>query len=222
MEKKVPSKVITTNPGENKIITAGDRYCYCYVSVSLTENSRLGRITDISAIDCDGHVFFGSIVYDDTKKEDESKIVNNLEFVIGGPEEVRSNFIDFIDKYYKPNNKFVQFVMDKVLWNWPIFMEFLCPKISELPSYISPLVVDLNSELANAVIINKELNDKASGGEGEYKNFVPVMIANKEIDRVSTADMLVPLPENFKNISNDNVMKQAHCIKVIHQSLYGF
>lgn len=136
--------------------------------------------------------------------------------------EIRDKFIEWLKAYYEPRQRFVQFVMDKVDWDWPIFKEFIAPEGVEYPSWISPLVSDLNSDLSNAVSVTRETIDSVIKGEGEYINFIPTLRVSTEVDRVDTAEATRNVIGTIMLANNENALKKAMCIRAIHQSRWGY
>lgn len=136
--------------------------------------------------------------------------------------EIRDKFIDWLKACYEPRGRFVQFVMDKIDWDWPIFKEFIAPEGTEYPSWISSLVSDLNSDLANSVSVTRDTIDSVIKGEAQYINFIPTMIVDKEVDRVDTAESTKNVIGTVMIANNENALKKAMCIRAIHQTRWGY
>lgn len=211
------------NVPEPEIVTSGDSNCYCYVSLNVDTRNRDGVITDISLISANGSFFNAIIIDDDTNPEDVKanlKSPDPFETRVGTSDEIGDELAQWLDDNFRSEHKCVQFVMDKVVWDWPIFLEFLTPS-GVIPLWVSPVIDDLNSDLANAITLTKSAADKAVNGEGEYNNFVPHMIACKEVDRFEAANNIGQLPKFVLEADPDNTFRKAFCIKKIHQALFG-
>ena len=212
--------------------TGGDRACYCYVSINLTCEGRKADIISIGAIDPDGDTFYAEL-YDYSKKGVDPDVVQNtimhligdddhFKTITGNHIDVREKFLTWLYDHYQPKDRVIQIVMDKVCWDWPILKEFLLGGGTEFPSWISSYVVDLNTELAKVIVVDKRDIDNVIRGVGNYKNFVPTIIVSKEVERVETAESIGNLDGNIMLAHNSNALKKAMCIRSIHQSIWGF
>lgn len=221
-------------PLDNTIRTAGDRACYCYVSLNLTCNTRNAEIISIGAMDSDGDRFYGEITNYNMKNVTPyvfEHVIKNLlgdkkdaffKTEVGTYDEIREKFITWVYEHYQPKDRFVQFVMDKVSWDWPILKEFISGNPDEYPDWMSHLVVDLNNDLANVVTVSKSTIDATIKGEDTFKNFVPNMIVEKEVDRIETTESIGNNSGIIMMADNDNALKKAMCIRAIHQSIWGY
>lgn len=147
---------------------------------------------------------------------------SNIETIVAPLGEIRDKFIAWLKDIYEPKERFVQFVMDKVEWDWPIFKEFIAPEGTEYPTWISPVVDDLNGDLANAITVSTGNIDATIKGEDAYKNFVSYMLADKNIDRNETAESIGNISGFIMIANNENALKKAMVTRSIHQSLWGY
>ena len=232
LAEDAPSNVKELLSTNDKTFAGGDRNCYLYVDINLTVNSRFGTPISIGAITPDGDTFYAEISDYNMKTVTPDvfmKVIRNLigadklfDTIIKPSKEVREDFVTWIHDKFQPNNKMVQIVMDKVEWNWPVLKEFICADADEFPKWISPIVIDLNSDLANTVTIEKDKLNASINGEGDLANFIPALEIYKSIDRFETATSLGGINQMIMLADNSNALKKAMCIRSIHQNLWGF
>jgi hypothetical protein len=216
----------------DKTFAGGDRNCYLYVSINLTVNSRFGTPISIGAIAPDGDTFYAESTDYEMKYVDTDVFINVVKNLVGNDNvfktivkptvEIRKAFTDWVYSKFAPNNKMVQIVMDKVEWDWPILKEFISSEFNGFPKWISPIVIDLNSDLANTVTIEKDKLEASIKGEGDLANFIPALEIYKSIDRVETATSIGNIDQKIMLAHNSNALKKAMCIRAIHQNLWGF
>ena len=83
-------------------------------------------------------------------------------------------------------------------------------------------MIDLNSDLANTVTIEKDKLNASINGEGDLANFIPALEIYKSIDRFETATSLGNINQMIMLADDSNALKKAMCIRSIHQNLWGF
>lgn len=231
--KSTKAKPVEVSLPENPVVTtSGDRLCYVYVAVNLTRNTRLGEMISLAMVDADGDTFYGEFNdFSVNKLSDipKSSIVptllgkdNKYVNVSGTYDEVKVGVFNWLYNKFTNWNRTVQFVMDRVSWDWPIFKEMLAgPDTEEMPKWVSPVVIDINTELGDNITIPKDKALSAANGEGEYKNFIPSAIVNRDLKRVETARSLKTVPEEILDLPGINALTVASSIRAIHQNMWG-
>lgn len=135
--------------------------------------------------------------------------------------DARDHIFSFIYQNYIAKDKFVQVVMDKVSWDWPVFKELLQDTNLKLPQFISPVVIDINTQLADNITVPIDKIKSVSDGEGRYKNFVPSIAIYNDLNIINTANELNGIPEPLKLLHDSNALKKAYAIRSIHRSIWN-
>ena len=129
--KKKETNSVTTNRNE-KIITAGDRECYCYVSVKLSSMKKDANIISLAMISPDGDTLYVenkeiNIDFIDEKyknttihctKDHKPHLTGHTWVMSGTLEEIKAAILLWLDENYSNKGKFVQFVFDKNIYEF--------------------------------------------------------------------------------------------------------
>ena len=179
--KKKETNSVTTNRNE-KIITAGDRECYCYVSVKLSSMKKDANIISLAMISPDGDTLYVenkeiNIDFIDEKyknttihctKDHKPHLTGHTWVMSGTLEEIKAAILLWLDENYSNKGKFVQFVFDKNIYEFAIFKELLTEgkTFDEVKLSYSETCLDLNFNIASLFTVDMN--------ETSISNFVPI------------------------------------------------
>lgn len=208
------------------IVTAGDRECYLYFDMKLTENTKNATVISVALTNCDGKTFYAELNdYIKTDKTDLNIIdsllhPNNTEnnetgtwTFVGNMEEVSKKVSEWINTYYS-KDKFIQCVTDDSPFKFVMLMDILGYEVNE---NMSNFCIDLNQDIATSIT---RLKPEGMDDKEFNNNFVPAIEAS-HLDRINyvmnSIEDISKYQEQFKNTSLFSVL----LIKSIHQFLWN-
>ena len=191
----------------DKMVVAGDRDCYCYFSMKVTNEHRSADIISIGMVSPNGDTFYAENIGIDFNKVSNVKndvIIHCLKkpethldghtWLISGPlVEIRKAMFLWLDEHFTNKNKLVQFCTDKNIYEFGFLKELLAEgkTFSEVNLAYSEYCIDLNEQLS--------MMFAASPSDRVKPNFIP-MYEVTYIDRVATYNNIL---KDIGDIKND-------------------
>jgi len=215
------------------IVTAGDRNCYLYFDIKTTSTTKHGEPISIGIVDANRNIFYAEFVGYMVPPMNPTflAIMNALtnanpgtltsarnRFIRGSYKEIGEALREWLSVYYEQENVKVQFMGDKLINEQVILYDLILDgkEISERPSYLSPVAMDLNSELAHVT---------SKPTETPIENYVPAMFLASSVPLTAICGnktyKWTENSEGFLNKTADNALATAAMIKTIHQGLWG-
>lgn len=187
-----------------------------------TEFTGLQQETDLISIGCytdNGEFFYGefldySLAYcTDWIKENVIKnllfggskfynyFIPNSVFISDLSENVSRSFKEWLESLIKYDNDMIQFVSDVSHYDFVLLIEYLAGNALTMPSYISPVCIDINP------IIAKEFNISEADA---------FMLTREEIVKAIPADIVKPSDYIWRK---HNSLWDAYIIRMIYREL---
>ena len=206
-------------------ITAGDKTCYMYFDLALTERSRKATIISLALTTYDGKTFYGEftdfVKTPNTNEDAVSSMIHpnsinsdNATTIFGNREEVGSKLKEWLAKHVDPN-KFLQFVTDDAPYKFVMLMDLIENFIGD---NVSKTCIDLNQDIATS--ITRINNDPNISDEEFNKNFVPAIEAY-HIDRLGYVTATIEDLSRYDDTFKKTTLFKVILTKAIHQFLWN-
>lgn len=202
-------------------MTAGDKKCYIYFDMNLTENSRKANIISVSFCNYLNKTFYAEatdfVKTDKTSEEAINMLMSpNNKFegdnwtMRGNREEISSKLIEWLNEV-NPDKNPIQFVSDISHFKFVMLLDMLG---DNKPDYISDVCLDLNQDIATSI---QRINSDNLPEEEFNKNFIPLVEA-RHLDRFNYAKSVEDLTK-YEGLANHPLITSI-LIKTIHQFLW--
>ena len=199
---------------------------YIYVDMEFTTLERDADYISIGLCDAEGHSFYGefndfslSKVSEWTFKNVCQKLVNpRTELqgdhwqMRGNRKDISTNILIWLDQIHEHTGCGFQFVGDCGHYDMVFLIDLLWGNALRVPEWISPVMVDINNDLAN--LVTGMYNDKPTM-DGQDMLFNPYHHAFN-LNRDEYASHVKNAPKGMQH----NSMYDAYVIRAIHQSIW--
>ena len=155
---------------ESYVMSAGDRSRYLYIDCEFTGLKKNTQLISIAVVDADGRSFYGEVKGIKTESLDpwiQENVIGNLLHpdtveegdhwsIEGSKAKVKASLLKWLE-YYK-DRKIMQIVSDCGHYDFVLFIDLvagnalnLTPDKSDLPVAISPVLHDINQDMASSI-----------------------------------------------------------------------